>query len=414
MTKKVIFQEGKKPGRTTTADPPDSPSSVGWTHAKRMVLATENEPFVLDSGATIAPLEVEYETYGVLNEKKDNAIFIPHALTGDAHIAGWDADASPEYRPWRLRYPGWWDAVVGPGKPFDTNRFFIIGMNVAGSCYGSTGPSSINPATGKPYGLSFPFITVGDWVRMEAKLMDKLGIEKLYAVCGGSLGGQQALEWALAFPKRLQKCIVLAASPVLSAQGLAFNAVARQTIMHDANFNDGNYYNSVHPDMGLAAARMLAHITYLSGKGMDVKFGRRRQRDFYETHTFDVEFAVESYLEHQGETFVERFDANSYLYMTRAQDYFDSAEKWGGGDLRKALKRIKAEMMVVSFSSDWLYPPEASEDFVRALLHDRIPVTYMQLETSYGHDAFLVEEQAVGKLLRAFLKDASSLRQVKR
>ena len=413
MTDLVTFQERQRPSRTTTADPPDSPRSVGWTHAKRMTLATTDVPFILDSGYPLAPLEVEYETYGTLNADKSNAIFIPHALTGDAHIAGWDADASETYRPWRLRYPGWWDAVVGPGKPFDTNRFFIIGMNVAGSCYGSTGPSSINPATGKPYGLDFPFITVGDWVRMEAMLLDELGIDRLYAVCGGSLGGQQSLEWALAYPERVQKCIVLAASPVLSAQGLAFNAVARQAIMHDAHFNNGNYYGGVRPDMGLAAARMLAHITYLSGRGMDVKFGRRRQRDFYANHTFDVEFAVESYLEHQGETFVERFDANSYLYVTRAQDYFDAAEKWGDGDLRKAFTRIKSEMMVVSFSSDWLYPPEASEEFVRALLHDRIPVTYVQLETSYGHDAFLVEEEAVGELLTAFLKGKSKLRCVK-
>lgn len=410
MTETSPFQKVIQAQRTTRLDYPDSPHSVGLTHARRAVLATADCPFLLDSGYPLAPLEVEYETYGELNAEKSNAVLIPHALTGDAHIAGWDAEATADYRPWRKKYPGWWDVMVGPGKPIDTNRFFVIGMNVVGSCYGSTGPSSVNPRTGRPYGLDFPFITVGDWVRMEACLLKRLGIEELYAVCGGSLGGQQALEWALAYPDRVRKCIVLAASPVLSAQGLAFNAVARQSIMHDVHFNNGNYYGGQHPDMGLAAARMLAHITYLSGKGMDIKFGRRRQRDFYASHTFDAEFAVESYLEHQGETFVRRFDANSYLYLTRAQDYFDSAEKWGDGDLQRAFTRIKAEMMVVSFSSDWLYPPSASEEFVRALLHDRIPVTYVQLQTSFGHDAFLLEEKSVGSLLTAFLKSPSRLR----
>ncbi len=391
-------------------DRPDSPHSVGWTQSRTAQLADTSHPFILDSGKVLAPLEVEYETYGELSAAADNAILITHALTGDAHIAGWDISATADDRPWRLKQPGWWDAMIGPGKPIDTRRFFVICMNVAGSCYGSTGPSSLDPATGKPYGLRFPFITVGDWVRMQAQLLTKLGISHLYAVCGGSLGGQQALEWALAYPEQVGKCIVLAAGPVLSAQGLAFNAVARQVIMNDAEFHNGDYYEGTGPLRGLAAARMLAHITYLSGKGMDSKFGRRRQQEFYDSHTFSVEFAVESYLDYQGRTFVERFDANSYLYLTRALDYFDSAEKWGEGDLRLAFTRILSEMLVVSFSSDWLYPPESAEEFVSALLYDHIPVSYSQINTVYGHDAFLVEEEAVGNVLRSFLLAPARLR----
>ncbi|NLF93030.1 MAG: homoserine O-acetyltransferase [Oligosphaeraceae bacterium] len=386
-------------------DPPESPQSVGWTTPRTAQLADDARPFVLHSGKVLSPLVVEYETYGELAPDAANAILITHALTGDAHVAGWDRTASALNRPWRCNKPGWWDEMVGPGKTIDTKRFFVICLNVAGSCYGSTGPSSLDPATGRKYGLSFPFCTVGDWVRMQALLLDQLGIAKLYAVCGGSLGGQQALEWALAFPERVGKCIVLAAGPVLSAQGLAFNAVARQCIMNDPEFRGGDYPPGGGPQRGLAAARMLAHITYLSGAGMDSKFGRRRQREFYDSHTFEVEFAVESYLEYQGRSFVERFDANSYLYLTRAMDYFDVAEKWGDGDLRRACRRIRSQMLVLSFSSDWLYPPASAEEFVSALLYEHIPVSYVQIETMYGHDAFLVEAGEVGRVMHAFLHD---------
>jgi homoserine O-acetyltransferase len=386
-------------------DPPDSLRSVGMTRPQQLVLADEKHPFRLDSGKFLAPMTVEYETYGELNADRSNAILITHALSGDAHVAGWDAAASPSFRPWRLRRPGWWDEVVGPSKAIDSSRFFVICANVLGSCYGTTGPSSINPATNRPYGLDFPIVTVGDWVRMEALLLDKLGIRQLYAVCGGSLGGQQALEWALAFPDRVLKCIVLASGPKLPAQGLGFNAVGRHAIMHDRNFDNGNYYGKGHqpPHEGLIAARMLAHITYLSGQGMDSKFGRRVQNEHSEQGGFDAEFAVESYLNYQGRSFVERFDANSYLYITRAMDYYDAAAQWGGGDLVAACSRIRAEVLVVSFSSDWLYPPEESRVFVSALMRNRIPVTYVQIESNYGHDAFLVEADKVGRLLRAFL-----------
>lgn len=397
---------GKSAGRKRkTYDAPDSLRSVGMTRPQQLVLADENNPFQLDCGKSLAHMTVEYETYGELNPDRSNAILITHALSGDAHVAGWDATASNTFRAWRLKRPGWWDEVVGPTKAIDTNRFFVICANVLGSCYGTTGPSSINPATGRPYSLDFPIVTVGDWVRMEALLLDKLGIHQLYAVCGGSLGGQQALEWALAYPDRVLKCIVLASGPKLPAQGLGFNAVGRHAIMHDSNFNNGDYYEKGRkpPNEGLIAARMLAHITYLSGQGMDSKFGRRVQNEHAEHGGFDAEFAVESYLNHQGRSFVERFDANSYLYITRAMDYYDAATQWGDGDLVKACSRIRAEIMVVSFSSDWLYPPEESRTFVSALMQNSIPVTYVQVESIYGHDAFLVETDKVGQLLRAFL-----------
>lgn len=391
--------------RRKTYDSPDCLSSVGMTRPKQLVLADEKNPFRLDSGKTFAPMTVEYETCGELNPDHSNAVLITHALSGDAHVAGWDATASSCFRPWRCKRPGWWDPVVGPGKAIDTNRFFVICANVLGSCYGTTGPSSINPATGRPYGLKFPIVTVGDWVRMEALLLDKLGISQLYAVCGGSLGGQQALEWALAYPDRVLKCIVLASGPKLPAQGLGFNAVGRHAIMHDSHFDGGDYYDQGHerPNEGLIAARMLAHITYLSGQGMDSKFGRRVQNEHLEQGGFNAEFAVESYLNHQGRSFVERFDANSYLYITRAMDYYDAAAQWGAGDLIAACSRIRSEVMVVSFSSDWLYSPEESKVFVSALMRNRIPVTYVKVESNYGHDAFLVEVNKVGRLLRAFL-----------
>ena len=395
---------------------PDSMESVGFTRPKKMVLTDETHPFELELRKSGQPvylrhLEVEYETYGELSPEKDNVILVTHALSGDAHVAGWDASATETYRPWRLRSPGWWDEMVGPGQPFDTNRFYIICANVLGSCYGTTGPGSIDPETGKPYGLRFPQVTVGDWVHMEAALLDRLGIHQLYAVCGGSLGGQQALEWALCYPERVRKCLILASGPRLSAQGLGFNAVERHSILHDSTFTGGDYYDKTPPVNGLATARMLAHITYLSGQGMDKKFGRRLQegtasRSNGDGRSFDIEFAVESYLSHQGRSFVERFDANSYLYITRAMDYYDAAGKWGDGDLVKAFSRIKSSMLVASFSSDWLYSPEESKQFVTALMRNGIPVTSVMLESNYGHDAFLVETSRVARILRAFLLSA--------
>lgn len=387
-------------------DPPDSLSSVGMTMPKHLSIADAEHPFKLECGAKLPEVNVEYETYGELSEGKDNVILICHALSGDAHVAGWDAAAKghPE-RKWRLTHPGWWDAVIGPGKPIDTERFFVVCANVLGSCYGTTGPASIEPSTGKPYGLRFPKVTVGDWVVMEKTLLEHLGIKHIYAVIGGSLGGQQALEWALRYPKAIGKCIIMASGPKLSAQGLGFNAVARNAIMRDVNFANGDYYgNKKGPDNGLAVARMLAHITYLSGKGMDFKFGRERlDKNDDMQRGFEAEFSVESYLNHQSKSFVERFDADSYLYITRAMDYYDAASAWGDGDLRKACRRLHSELMVVSFSSDWLYPPAEAREFVNAILAENKPVTYVEIQSESGHDAFLVDTVPVGRLLRAYL-----------
>lgn len=384
--------------------PPDSRNSAGWTVANTICLATAESPFSLDSGESVGPVDVEYETYGTLSPAKDNVVLIAHALSGDAHVAGWDKNAEATGRIWRTRKPGWWDPIVGPGKAIDTNRFFVICSNLLGSCYGTTGPSSTNPTTGKPYGLAFPVVTVGDWVRLQARLLDALGIERIHAVVGGSLGGQQALEWALAFPERVTKSIVLAASARLSAQGIAFNAVGRYSIMNDPDFRGGDYYGNGGPNRGLAAARMLAHITYLSDQSMHEKFGRRLRDKDRPDFGFGVEFEVESYLDHQGRTFVERFDANSYLYITRAMDYYDAAAQWGGGNLIEACRRARSEMMVVSFSSDWLYPPPQCKELALALCRNGAPVTYVDVNSRYGHDAFLVETDSVGRLLRGFLK----------
>ncbi|MHC4884188.1 MAG: homoserine O-acetyltransferase MetX [Planctomycetota bacterium] len=382
---------------------PDHPNSVGWVHPQTITLASEAEPFTLDTGATLGPIQVEYETYGTLNTAKDNVILITHALSGDAHVAGWDADAETSGRQWRTRKPGWWDAVIGPGKPIDTDRHYVICSNVLGSCYGTTGPSAINPQTGKAYGTDFPIVMVSDWVRVQARLLDHLGIDRLYAVIGGSLGGQQALEWTLAYPERVERCVILAASDRLSAQGLAFNAVGRYSIMNDPGFQGGHYYEGDGPQNGLAAARMLAHITYLSDEGMHEKFGRRLQGKEKPDFGFGVEFQVESYLDYQGRSFVERFDANSYLYITRAMDYYEPAARWGGGKLEEACARIRSRMMILSFSTDWLYPPEDCHQLALAIRRTGQPVTYVDVPSRYGHDAFLVEEERVGKLLAGFL-----------
>ncbi len=383
-------------------DAPDSPSSVGWVIPQQVRLADDANPLVLDCGATIAPVDVEYETYGKLNEKKDNAILILHALSGDAHAAGWDPTAEERGRRWRVNKPGWWDTMIGPGKAFDTNRYFVICSNVLGSCYGTTGPASINPKTGEPYGLDFPLVTVRDWVRLQERLINYLGIEKLYAVAGGSLGGQQALEWALAYPDRLEKVIILASGPKLNSQGLAFNAVARHAITTDPNFRGGRYYDSDDPERGLAVARMLGHITYLSEETMGTKFGRRFRNGCGPGYKFDIEFEVESYLDHQGRTFVERFDANSYLYITRAMDYYDASD-WGNGDLDRACERVKAEALIISFSSDWLYPPKEMKELALSLTRNKKHVTYMDIPSTYGHDAFLLEVEEITRFIKGFL-----------
>lgn len=395
----------KPRGRSSAEDdPPDSPSSVGYTTAHTVRLATEANPFPLEIGTrSIGPIDVEYETYGQLSPTRDNVVLVAHALSGDAHVAGWDRNAEATGRAYRTKHPGWWDTVIGPGKAIDTRKYFVVCSNVLGSCYGTTGPSSIDPGTGKPYGLRFPMVTVGDWVRLQARLLDALGIERLHGVVGGSLGGQQALEWALAYPHRVERAIVLAASPRLSAQGLAFNTVGRHAIMNDPLFHGGDYYGRAQPGTGLSVARMMAHITYLSEEAMREKFGRRLRNKERPDFHFGIEYEVESYLSYQGKAFVERFDANSYLYITRAMDYYDAAEQWGGGDLVEACRRIQSRLMVVSFSSDWLYTPEECRAFALAMCRAGKPVTYVNVPSNYGHDAFLVETGPVGHLLRHFL-----------
>ncbi len=386
-------------------DPADSPTSVGYVDSARLRLAGAEDPLVLESGARLGPADLEYETYGELDAAGSNAVLICHALTGDAHVAGWDRDHSATGRFWRRRRPGWWDRMVGPGKAIDTRRFFVVCANNLGSCYGSTSPSSPDPTSDRPYGLGFPMVTVHDWVVSQARLLDHLGIERLHAVIGGSLGGQQAIEWACAFPERVANCVVLAASARLSTQGLAFNAVGRAAIMHDPRFASGDYYGRAEsPDDGLAVARMLAHITYLSDAAMLERFGRRRRDRDAPEFGFGTEFEVESYLDHQGRSFVERFDANSYLYMTRAMDYYDAAAAWGDGDLDAACARIVSRTMVVSFSSDWLYPSEECKELALAIRRAGRPVTYVDVPSRYGHDAFLVQTDEVGRLVRPFLK----------
>lgn len=390
--------------RTRVLEGPESSTSVGWTAARRVVLATAQQPLHLEVGSRLDHVEVEYELYGEPDAARSNVILVCHALSGDAHVAGWDRSAEADGRLWRVNKPGWWDAMIGPGKPIDTRRWCVVCSNVLGSCYGTTGPASINPATGRAWGLDFPVVTVEDWVRVQARLLDHLGVEKVHAVIGGSLGGQQALEWALAHPERVGRCIVLAAAPRLSVQGLAFNAVGRHSIMNDANFNKGDYYGRRGPDVGLAVARMLAHITYLSDEGMHDKFGRNLQGKSKPDFGFGIEFQVESYLDHQGRAFVERFDANSYLYITRAMDYYDAAARWGEGDLPTACARIASPTLLVSFSSDWLYTPQEGRDFVRAMCRAGRQVTHVTLPSRAGHDAFLVEIERLGPLLASYLE----------
>lgn len=359
---------------------PDSlpADSVGLVTPQTQVFDT---PLELDCGRTLPGYELVYETYGELNGDASNAILICHALSGDHHAAG--------YHSMEDRKPGWWETCIGPGKPIDTNRFFVVSPNNLGGCKGSTGPMSINPEKGKPYGPDFPIVTVRDWVRSQARLADVLGITTWAAVIGGSLGGMQALQWAIDFPDRLRHALVIAAAPKLSAQNIGFNEVARQAIMSDPDFHEGHYYeHGVIPRRGLMLARMLGHITYLSDESMRAKFGREL-REGKLKFGFDVDFQVESYLRYQGQAFVEKFDANTYLLMTKALDYFDPAAEYGD-DLSRAMAGASAEFLVVSFTSDWRFAPARSREIVKALLDSHKPVSYAEIEAHHGHDAFLM------------------------
>ncbi|QWD88864.1 homoserine O-acetyltransferase [Polynucleobacter sp. MWH-CaK5] len=357
-------------------------------------------PLKLQSGASIADYNLMVETYGQLNAKKSNAILICHALNASHHVAGVSASNPNDV--------GWWDNMVGPGKPVDTNRFFVIGVNNLGSCFGSTGPMSVNPETGKPYGASFPVVTVEDWVNAQARVADHFQIDKFAAVMGGSLGGMQAMAWSMMYPKRIGHCIVIASTPKLSAQNIAFNEVARSAILSDPDFHGGDYYaHDVKPRRGLRVARMIGHITYLSDDDMAEKFGRELRRadgdsDEY-NFNFDVEFEVESYLRYQGEKFADYFDANTYLLITRALDYFDPAKAFAN-NLSAAMKNIAAKFLVVSFTTDWRFAPERSREIVKALLDNKLDVTYGEIDAPHGHDAFLLEDPRYHNLVRAYFE----------
>jgi homoserine O-acetyltransferase len=355
--------------------------------------ATWLEPLALDSGATLGPITLAYETYGQLSPERDNAILLLHALSGDAHAAGWHPGAAK---------PGWWDAMVGPGRPFDTDRYFVICSNVLGGCQGSTGPSSSDPATGRPYGARFPVLTIGDMVRAQARLLDQLGIERLLAVAGGSMGGFQALEWATAYPERVRGAILLATSARSSPQTLAWSAIGRRAIMSDPRWRGGDYYDGDPPADGLAVARMIGHITYLSEPSLERKFGRAYQHSDGPAFTLEREFAIESYLEYQGASFNARFDANTYLYITKAMDYWDLSARYGSLDA--ALARSQAAFLLLSFTSDWLYPTSESVIIADALRRIGRPVIHAELASSAGHDAFLVDDQAQAPLIEEFLE----------
>ena len=357
-------------------------------------------PLKLQSGASITDYNLVVETYGQLNAQKSNAILICHALNASHHVAGISASDPNDV--------GWWDNMVGPGKPVDTNQFFVIGVNNLGSCFGSTGPMSVNLSTGKPYGASFPVVTVEDWVNAQARVADHFQIEKFAAVMGGSLGGMQAMAWSMMYPDRIGHCIVIASTPKLSAQNIAFNEVARSAILSDPDFYGGDYYaHDVKPRRGLGVARMIGHITYLSDDDMAEKFGRELRRadgasDEY-NFNFDVEFEVESYLRYQGEKFADYFDANTYLLITRALDYFDPAKSFAN-NLSAAMKNITAKFLVVSFTTDWRFAPERSREIVKALLDNKLDVTYGEIDAPHGHDAFLLEDPRYHNLVKAYFE----------
>ena len=347
----------------------------------------------LRSGAQLQDYTLVYETYGVLNAQRDNAVLVCHALNASHHVAGTYAGVAGSR--------GWWDNLVGPGKPLDTNRFFVIGVNNPGSCFGSTGPMQINPASGRPYGADFPVVTVEDWVDAQARLLNALGIERLAAVLGGSLGGMQALSWALRYPTRLRHCVAVATAPSLSAQNIAFNEVARRAIITDPDFHAGHYYgHGTLPRRGLRIARMIGHITYLSDDAMEAKFGRDLKKGTPGYTTQDIEFEIESYLRHQGDKFSEYFDANTYLLITRALDYFDPARDFAG-DLSAAFASAQCKFQIVSFTTDWRFAPARSREIVKALVDQRRDVSYAEIDAPHGHDAFLLDDARYHALLRA-------------
>ncbi len=397
---------------TQPVPPVDRRGSVGVTETRYVDLP---DPLPLEAGGALAPVRLAYETYGALSPARDNVILVCHALSGDAHAAGWSGEGeapsavdgfAADERGIRPRSGlGWWDGLIGPGKAFDTDRYYVVCTNLLGSCRGSTGPSSLNPATGRPYGTDFPVVTVGDMVRAQRALLDQLGLPRLLAVSGGSLGGMQALEWAVAYPDAVDACLPIASTARLDTQGVAWNAIARNAIMADPAWQGGHYYGTGRaPSAGIGVARMVGHVTYLSAEGMREKFGRRLQeREDYSYTLTEADFAVESYLRYQAQSFAARFDANSYLYLSRALTYFDLARSHGGGSLERAVAGARARFLVVSFTSDWLYPPRDSQELQAALLACGKEVEYHNIEASYGHDSFLLEEAQLEPLVADFL-----------
>ena len=378
-----------------------SPREADFPRDCLVVRFGPDKPLKLDAGVELSPFQVAYKTYGALNAQRSNAVMICHALTGDQHVAS----AHPV-----TGKPGWWETMVGPGRPIDTERYFVICANVMGACMGTSGPSSINPATGEPWGLDFPVITIRDMVRAQAMLLDALGIETLFAVAGGSMGGMQVLQWAASYPQRVFAALPLACATRHSAQNIAFHEVGRQAVMADPEWRQGRYLlEGTNPRRGLAVARMGAHITYLSDAALHRKFGRRLQDRSNPTFSFDADFEVESYLRHQGSSFVERFDANSYLYLTRAMDYFDLAADYGGV-LANAFRGAQTRFCVVSFTSDWLFPTSDSRAIVHALNAGGARVSFAEITTDKGHDAFLLDEPELFAIMRGFLDSAAKAR----
>ncbi|TXG77479.1 MAG: homoserine O-acetyltransferase [Rhodocyclaceae bacterium] len=373
----------------------ESGKSIGNVVAQR---AHFDQPLALRSGGVVPAYDLVYETYGTLNAAKSNAVLVCHALSGSHHVAGVYADDPKNV--------GWWDNLVGPGKPLDTDKFFVVGVNNLGGCHGSTGPTTINPATGKPWGAEFPIVTVIDWVHAQARLADRLGIESWAVVMGGSLGGMQALRWSITYPQRVRHALVIAAAPRLTAQNIAFNDVARQAILTDPEYHDGHYYeHGVVPRRGLRLARMLGHITYLSDDSMAAKFGRELRGERLK-FDFDVEFQIESYLRYQGDRFAAYFDANTYLLMTKALDYFDPARECNG-DLSATMARAVSKFLVVSFTTDWRFSPARSREIVSALLDACKDVAYAEIDSPHGHDSFLMEDAQYHALMRAYFDNVS-------
>ena len=405
-----------EPAPTLAAGTVGSAGTVGTVETRYLDLP---EPVRLDCGRELYPVRVAYETYGTLSPRRDNVVLVCHALSGDAHAAGFakappaestrDGFGAEDRDGTAGKGLGWWDGMIGPGKAFDTDRFFVVSTNLLGGCRGTTGPSSTDPATGRPYGPDFPVITVADMVRTERVFLDALGIERLAAVTGGSLGGMQAFEWSILFPGQVDTVVAIASTHALHPQGVAWNAIARNSIMGDPAWQGGRYYGTGRtPDAGMGVARMVGHVTYLSAQALGDKFGLRLQfaDDIGYTIT-EPEFEVESYLRHQADSFVRRFDANTYLYMSRALTYFDLARQHGDGSLARALEGVAARTLLISFSSDWLYPPSASQDIAGALRALGKPVESHVIEAPYGHDCFLLEEARQTPIIRQFLEEPS-------